>query len=129
MDTGIRIRAAALPDDRRAGSARAPVLARAFPALSAIRSRLGLVVLGLDQGRISEHRIWNHSGAHPVCGDAAQSAALVAVFLVPSRSDSPGSDRDHSPGDRPPVQQVRTSKQPASELVAAIEKLTNRAGV
>src|SRR5881296_4468967 len=52
------------------------VLAFTFPALRTIDSRLGLVVLGLDQGRISRHSVWNRSGLNPVCRNAAQPAAV-----------------------------------------------------
>src|SRR6266851_2997964 len=48
MDSRIHFRPAALPDDRRSETARAPILARAFFALRTIDSGLGLMVLGLD---------------------------------------------------------------------------------
>src|SRR4029077_4188289 len=107
MDSRIGLRPAAVPDHRRFGSARPPVLARALLALSAVDSRLGIVVLGLEQGRTARYGLWNRSGSDPFRRDAPQPAALVVVLLVSSGIDSPWSDRDHPPGNRPAFQQVR----------------------
>src|SRR6266478_635574 len=113
MVSGIGFRPAAVPDHRRSGPAGTPVLACAFLALRAVHSKLGLVVLGLDQGRTARYGVWNRAGADPVRGDAAQPAALVAVFLVSRGLDSPWTDRDHPPGDRSAIQQVRAPEQGA----------------
>src|SRR5216683_4696027 len=107
MDSRIGLRPAAFPDPRRFETARAHLLARAFPALRAVDSRLGLVALGLDQRRVLEHSIWDRSGADPVCRNEAQPAALVAVLLVSRGPDSLRSDRDRSAGDRSAVRQIR----------------------
>src|SRR5713226_10319349 len=114
MDSRIGVRSAAFPDHRRSETARAPDLAFAFHALSAICSRLGLVVLGLEQGRIPPFHVWNRSGPDPVRRDAAQPAALVVIFLVSCDLDSARIDRYHSPGDRSLVQQIRAVEQGAS---------------
>src|SRR5438552_1483976 len=104
MDSRTCVCPVALPNLGYPGFARASVLARTFSPLPAIRSRLELVVLGLEQGRISQHRIWNRPGVDPVCGDAAKPAALVVIFLVSGGPDSAGSDRDYSAGDRSAIQ-------------------------
>src|ERR1700757_1408391 len=99
MDSRTGVCPVALSDLGSSGFARAPVLARALPSLSAIHSGLELVAPGLDQGRIPQHRIWNRPGVHPVCGDAAQPAPLVALFLVSGGRDSAGSNRDYPAGE------------------------------
>src|SRR5712692_4943434 len=109
MDSRIGVRSAAFPNHRRSETAGAPDLAFAFLALSAIGSGLGLVVLGLDQGRTSSYRVWNRSSPDPVRRDAAQSAALVVVFLVSRGLDSAWIDRDRTLGDRTVVQQIRAA--------------------
>src|SRR6266849_2710037 len=111
MDSRIGVRPAPFPDHRSAETAPAPILALAFLALSAICSRLGLVVLGLDQGGTSRYRVWNCAGPDSVRRDAAQSAALVVIFLVSCGLDSVWSDRDYSPGDRSIIQQIRAVEQ------------------
>src|SRR5260370_17411468 len=81
MDPRVGIRPAPFPVPRRSEAPRAAVLACAVLALRTIRSRVGFVVLGLDQRGTSPHRVWNRSGLDPVCRDAAQSAAGVVVFF------------------------------------------------
>src|SRR2546427_7663099 len=114
MDSRIGIRSAAFPDHRGFETAGAPDLAFAFLALSAVCSRLGLLVPGLEQRGTSPYRVWNRSGPDPVRRDAAQSAALVVLFLVSCGLDSVWIDHDHSPGDRSVVQQIRAVEQGAS---------------
>ena len=103
MDSRIGIRSALFSDHRHSETPRAAVLACAFFALRTIRPRLELMVLGLDQGRASPHRIWNRFGFDLVCRNAAQSTAVVAVLLVPGGADSPWTDRRHPIGDRSAV--------------------------
>src|SRR6267154_2693846 len=108
MDTGIRIRAAALPDHRRAGSARAPVLARAFPALSAIRSRLVLILFAVM--RRSPRRWWLYFWFPAVL-------ILLGVIVITPLVIDPLFNKFEPLSNQHP------------ELVTAIEKLTNHAGV
>src|SRR5256885_2532865 len=53
---------------------RRPPRSTLFPYTTLFRShsRLGLVVLGLDQGGVSQHRVWNRCGPDLVRRDAAQ---------------------------------------------------------
>src|SRR5260370_28177647 len=111
MDARIDIRPASFPDHWRSETPRAAVLACAFLALRAIRSGLGLVVLGLDQGSAVRHRAGNSSGPDLVCRDAAESAAMVAVFLVSGGADPPGADRGDPIGDRSAGQSVLATEQ------------------
>src|SRR6266851_512557 len=114
MDSRISVRPAVFPDPRCPETAGAPNLAFAFLALSAICSGLGLVVLGLEQGRTSRYLVWNCSSPDPLRSNATKSAALVVVFLVSCGLDSLWIDGDLSAGDRSVVQQIRAVEQEAS---------------